>query len=308
MIHAAETPVELRHLRVLRALLAENSVSRAAEALGQSQPAISSTLKQLRELFCDPLLVRSGGGMVPTERALAIADSLARVLDAIDDMVEPPGLFEPSTSTRSVRIVSYPGPCARLVPAIVRIIRAEAPDLRLEIVQPGPPESTRQQLHDREVDLVIAYRQGPFQNLRFAPLLECDIACVLSATHPLAWKSALTLEEYLALKHLSPSSPTVLAGAPIDGRLLELGVKRDIAVTVPEYALAGAMLPSTQLVFTTARPNADELAAYLPLVVLGAPQQLGRLSAFMFWHDRNHQSALSKWLRSKVRIAAGQVP
>lgn len=239
-----DSRVDIRHLRVLRALLAESSVSRAAEVMGQSQPAISATLRQLRDLFGDPLLVRSGAGMVRTERAVAIAEAVGRVLDEIDALIAPPGVFEPATSTRHIRIVTYLGLGSLLVPAMVQAIRNEAPNMRLEIIQPGSPEVTRQQLHDGEVDLVIANRQEPFQNLRFAPLLEYDIACVLASGHPLATGSGLTLEEYLELEHLSPSSSSVVAGAPIDGRLLELGRRRNVTVTVPEFALARHILPA----------------------------------------------------------------
>ncbi len=300
-----DSRVELRHLRVLRAILAESSVSRAAEALGQSQPAISATLRQLRELFGDPLLVRSGAGMVPTERAVAIAEAAGRVLDEIDEMLAPTGVFEPATSTRNVRIVAYSGLCSLLVPSIVAALRAQAPNLKLEFAQPLAPEVTRQQLHDGEVDLVIGYRQGPFQSLRFAPLMECDIVCVVSASHEFAGKRELTLEEYLSLRHLSPSAASVVAGAPIDGQLLDLGLRRNVAVSLPEYALARQILLGSDLVFTTALPYARDMVDAHPLVMVGAPSELGRIGTFMFWHEKSHHSAFARWLRQNVKAAAG---
>lgn len=299
--------IDLRHLRVLRALLAENSVSRAAKALGQSQPAVSVALRQLRDAFGDPLLVRSGAGMVRTERAETIAEAVGRVLDEIDELVAPPGAFDPATSDRHIRIVAYLGLGSLLIPAVVKAIRTEAPHVRLEIVQPGAPETTKLQLQDGEVDLVIASRQGPFQNLRFAPLLECDFACILSSTHPLAGQKRLTIEEYLSLDHLSPSPSAVILGAPIDGRLLDLGHKRNVAITVPEFALARYIVPGSTLIFTTARPYAEELASNLPVKVLDAPPELGRMSAFLFWHEKSHHSAFGKWLRGTVRSVADRL-
>jgi DNA-binding transcriptional LysR family regulator len=299
--------IDLRHLRVLRALLAENSVSRAAKVLGQSQPAVSIALRQLRDVFGDPLLVRSGAGMIRTERAEAIAEAIGRVLDEIDELVAPASAFDPATSDRHIRIVAYLGLGSVLIPAVVKQIRTEAPNARLEIVQPGPPELIKRQLQDGEVDLVIATRQAPFQNLRFAPLLESDFACILAATHHLASHSRLTLDEYLSLDHLSPSSTAAVLGSPIDGRLLDLGHKRNIVITVPEFALARYIVPGSNLVFTTVRPYAVELASNLPVKVLDAPPELGRMSAFQFWHEKSHHSAFSKWLRGTVRSVADQV-
>src|SRR5690606_15536094 len=97
-----EPPLDIRQLRVLRALLAHNSVSRAAVALGQSQPAVSATLKKLRAAIGDPLLVRSGAAMVPTERAQAIAGTLDTILAGFDTLTAPPPPFDPATATRAV--------------------------------------------------------------------------------------------------------------------------------------------------------------------------------------------------------------
>jgi DNA-binding transcriptional LysR family regulator len=299
--------IDLRHLRVLRALLAENSVSRAAKALGQSQPAVSVALRQLRDVFGDPLLVRSGAGMVRTERAESIAEALGNLIDEIDELVAPPGAFDPATSDRHIRIVAYLGLGSLLIPGIVDAIRTAAPNVRLEILQPGPPETIKRQLQDGELDLAIASRQSPFQNLRFAPLLESDFACIMSSAHPLAGQTRLSMEEYLSLDHLSPSSSAAVLGSPIDGRLLDLGYKRNVMITVPEFSLARYIVPGSNLVFTTVRPYAVELASNLPVKVLDAPPELGRMSAFQFWHEKSHHSAFSKWLRGTVRSVADRL-
>ena len=299
-----DSKFEIRHLRVLRALLAESSVSRAADALGQSQPAVSATLRQLRDVFGDPLLVRSGAGMVRTERAEAIAAQVEAVLEGVDSLLEPPGEFDPETATRQVRIIAYLGLGSLLVPALVRALRAEAPGIRLEILQPGTPDVIKQQLQDGEVDLVIANRQEPFQNLRFAPLIECDIACIVSASHPLAGRGEIDLDTYLSLDHISPSPAALVSGAPIDGRLADLGLKRRVAVTVPEYALARYIVPGSNLVFTTAWPYAEDMAASLPVEILKAPPELGRMNAYSFWHEKSLQSAFGRWLRGTVRRVA----
>ncbi|MBT0956553.1 LysR family transcriptional regulator [Alphaproteobacteria bacterium KMM 3653] len=296
--------IDLRHLRVLHTLLQESSVSRAAVQLGLSQPAISATLRQLRETFNDPLLVRSGSAMVATERGQDIFASVERVLGDIDLLLAPPGDFDPSLSERRIRIIAYFGLGSLVIPPLIQAIHAASPLARVEIIQPGTPEQIKQQLHDGDIDLVISSRQDPYQNLRFAPLIECDLACAVADSHPFADRNQLTLEEYLSLDHISPSAAAVVAGSPIDGRLLELGTPRNVVATVPEFALARQIVPQSSLVLTTARPFAEEMAANLPVTVLEAPPELGQMHAWLLWHEKSHHSPFGHWLRKTVRQVA----
>ncbi|MEM5475750.1 LysR family transcriptional regulator [Pacificibacter sp. AS14] len=298
--------IDLRHLQVLQAVLHESSVSRAAVQLGLSQPAVSATLRQLRDTFDDPLVVRSGAGMVCTERAQDISAAVDRVLTDIDLLLTPPGGFDPATSERDIRIVAYFGLGSLLIPPLIQAIHTASPHACVEIIQPGTPEQIKQQLHDGDIDLVISSRQDPYPNLRFAPLMECDIACVVSSSHAHAAQNQLTLDEYLTLDHISPSPAAVVAGTPIDGRLLQLGKSRNVVVTVPEFALARQIVPQSNLVLTTARPFAEEMAATLPVTVLEAPSELGLMTAWLFWHEKSHHSPFGHWLRRTVRNVAKQ--
>jgi len=296
--------IDLRHLRVLQALLHESSVSRAAIRLDLSQPAISATLRQLRDEFNDPLLVRSGSGMICTERGQDISASVDRILSDINLLTAPLGEFDPATSVRDIRIVSHLGLGSILVPPLIQAISAASPLARIEIMQQGSPEQIKQQLHDGDVDLLISSRQDPYPYLRFAPLMQCDIACVVANTHAYANQSQLSLDEYLRLEHISPSSTSVVTGTPIDGRLLELGKTRNVVATVPEFALARQIVPQSNLVLTTAHPYAKDMAATLPVTILEAPQELGQMSAWVFWHEKSHHSPFGRWLRSIVREVA----
>ncbi|MDO6616612.1 LysR family transcriptional regulator [Pacificibacter marinus] len=296
--------IDLRHLRVLQALLHESNVSRAAVKLGLSQPAISATLRQLRDTFNDPLLVRSGAAMVRTERANDISMAVDRVLTDIDLLLSPPGEFDPATSDRTIRIVAYFGLGSLLIPSLIQTINTASPKARIEIIQPGTPDQIKQQLHDGDIDLVISSRQDPYPNLRFAPLVESDIACVVANSHEKAGQNHLTLDEYLTLDHISPSAAAVVAGTPIDGQLLQLGKSRNVVATVPEFALARQIVPQSNLVLTTARPFAEEMAATLSVTVLEAPPELGLMSAWLFWHEKSHHSPFGHWLRQTVRHVA----
>ena len=129
--------VDLNLLVYLDVLLREQNVTRAAEQLGITQPAMSNGLKRLRDLFNDPLLIRASNGMAPTERALELAPRVRQALSAVTEILEPKQEFRPLSSRRVFRIMSSDYAEATLVPSLVKALRSEAPDVVLDFLTPS---------------------------------------------------------------------------------------------------------------------------------------------------------------------------
>jgi DNA-binding transcriptional LysR family regulator len=299
--------LDLGTLRVLHLLLAESSVSRAAARLGRSQPAVSATLRRLREVLGDPLLVRSGGHLVLTERGHELKPLVARIVDDLDGLLQTGSGFAPATCCRPVRILAPNCFGAFFLPLIVERLRKAAPRMPLELCPSPADDALHRMLETGELDMVIGNWPAPPGDLRTASLLEDDIVCMVGAGHPLARASRIGLDDYLQLDHLSPTPASRAALSPIDGRLAQLRLPRRIAVTVPEYSLAPKLLAHSDLVFTTGRTFAEHLASHLPLALIEAPPELGRMRVYMLWHERSHHSALGRWLRALVRGVADEV-
>ena len=294
-------------MRTLQILLDECSVSRTAVILGQSQPAVSLALKRLREIIGDPLLVRSGSRLVPTERGIELGARIERVLAEIDGMVTGAEQFDPALDTRSIRIHGVNCLGMFFLPRIVELLRREAPRMQVDFC--GTPDE-REIFNDMEagaIDLVIGNWLMPRDNLRVAPLLDTDMVLVMRRDHPMAERTMLSLEEYLALDHLSPTPYISAAISPVDGRLAQLDKKRRIALTVPEFTLVPPVLARTDLVFTSSRPFAEQMAASMPFALVEAPAEFETMKFFMLWHERVHQSPCNRWLRGLVRRVAGEL-
>lgn len=305
MPFATETEnLDLKQLRVLQLLLAERSVSRVATLLRQSQPAISATLKRLRDVFGDPLLVRSGQSMVLTERAEEIRLTVDQLLDDLHQLIEPDEAFDPSQARRQIRIAAANCFEIFLIPRLTTAFRAEAPQATLEFTAPSGQGDFSHELEAGQLDAVIGNYPVPPQNLRYMALMKSEIACLVSADHPLAGQKAIELEQYLTLDHISPTTRRQFALSPIDGTLARMQLARRIAVTVPEYALVAPMLPRSDLVFTTGRPYAEHLARNGDLHVLDAPPELGTMTFYLLWHERSQFSRYHHWLRGVVRRVA----
>jgi len=151
----ADDPFESYLLRVLCALIAERSVSRTAIRMNQSQPAISAALRRLRSVFGDPLLVRDKNTMVPTARALAVAERARAALSLLDGLASAGECFDPATTEQVFRIATPDYLAPPFLSEVVRLFRRQAPRARLDALPLGPDFDYEQALQDGAVDIVI---------------------------------------------------------------------------------------------------------------------------------------------------------
>lgn len=299
--------IDTRMMRVLHHLLTECSVSRTADVLGISQPSASQSLRRWRDVVGDPLLVRSGSHMVRTDRGTLVLHKINTILSEMDDILHDQDSFDAGKSKRKITLFTANSFGLFFVPRIVELVRCEAPHMQLDL---RPIMSEAQLVHGLEageIDIAVGNWPTPPVNMRYARLMQSDIVCVVRQEHPLAKRQGVELREYLTLDHLSPTSATSLTISPISARLAEIGVKRRVAVSVPEFSLVPQVLASSNLVFTTGRAFAEHMARERSFHLLEAPKELGTMTFYMFWHDRLHQSAYGHWLRELVRRVAKEV-
>lgn len=299
--------IDVKLLRTLHLLLTERNVSRVAVFLGQTQPAVSQSLRKARDIFGDPLLVRSGHLLVVTERGEEIRRAIEALLGGLSDALSPAETFDPKTARTRIRIAAVNCFGIFLIPAIGELIRKEAPHIAVDFFAPAQQADLTQELGSGRVDIVIGNWPTPAPSLRHSALLQCPIACVARADHPFTGPGPIPLGAYLSVDHVSPTPGTSAAVSPIDGRLYQLGLQRRIAMSVPEYALIPAILLETDLLFTTARPYAErivETASPGTLRLIEAPAEFDQMSLYMLWHERAQSSPHSRWLRGLVKRVA----
>ncbi|MBN9020108.1 MAG: LysR family transcriptional regulator [Rhizobiales bacterium] len=299
--------LDVRLMRILQVLLAENSVSRTADILGQTQPTISAALKRLREIVGDPILVRSGSHLVPTERALELKETVARILADIDANFVTRSDFDPATSTRRFRLIASNSLGALILPRLVHRLHTVAPGAMVDFCNvPGDGDIVGP-LERGEADLAIVNPPIEPGQLRMAPLLTTDLVCMVGRHHPIARQRTIALSQYLTLDHISPTPTHMAATGPIDSKLAALGHARTVTCCVPEFGVIPFMLAQSNLVFTTGRPFAEHLAAIMPFAVIDAPPELGDIRFHLLWHERQHRSAAHRWLRQIVREVTGEI-
>ena len=295
--------IDLHLIRVLHTVLTERSVSRAAVRLGMHQPAVSASLKRLRALSQDPLLVRSGTGMVPTEVALRMVEPAASILRAADGLFSGARGFDPAQARHRFRVAASDYIDPLFLPQLVAQIKAGAPLCQIDILPLTASADYRLQLALGEVDLVIANWPTPPDDLHIAPLFSDEVVSLVSLRHP-AVRRGWDASAWLAAEHVAPTPMHPGARGVIDDFLDQRGLQRNIMARCPHFGLIPAMVASTLLVLTTGRQYCERHLDRLPITILDCPIAFPPMAYYQLWHERTHASASLRWLRDCVRSVA----
>lgn len=294
---------DLNLLVVLESLMAERSVSRAARRLGLSQPATSNALARLRQLFDDPLLVRRGNAMVPTPRALELAGHVHAGLAHLQAALEGRQAFDPRASTRSFTLATNDYVAFVLLAPLVRRLREQAPKATLQLKTLDNLTSLAP-LGRGELDLALGVGTNLAQDYPREPLFEDGYVCLVRDGHPKVGKR-LTLERFVALEHLLVSPYGSRRGV-VDTALEQRGYERHVALWVPHFLLAPAIVAQTDLVVTLAERVARELAPRHGLRILPTPLEIPRFVTSQYWDPRHEHEPAHRWLREQVRASVAQ--
>jgi DNA-binding transcriptional LysR family regulator len=283
-------------VRVLRTLLVERSVTQTALRLNQTQPAISTALRKLRETLNDPILVRGKSGMVPTEYGASLLASAQCVLREVDFVATPHGDFDPGRSRRTFRVAAPDYLNDFFMPTVIAQFREAAPHARLEIDSLTPTLDHAAALDAGELDLVIGNWPKPDTRFEKSDLFADTVVCLMRADHPLA-QTPMTRETYLAAPHLAPTPYSGASGGAIDTGFARARAERRIVTTLPYFGLVPQVLLQSDLIFTTTRRFATHYANILPLAVVDVPIPFPRIKCYQLWHPQPDRPSDVGWLR-----------
>ena len=299
--------LDLHLIRILYLLLVEKNVSRVALKLNQPQPSISASLRKLRELTGDPLLVRGARGMVPTQHGESLLKPAKRILDETESLFVRKAPFIAQDEARTFHIAAPDYLDSQFLPNVVALLRRGSPRSRVVIHGLAPGIDYIRLLSDGDMDLVIANWDEPPQHLHISKLFEDPIICTMRAESPYARRTAsdaMTLADYLSLPHVAPSQ--MLAGyhGVIDTFLEKQNLRRNVMVESPYFGLIPHMLTQTDLVLTTGRQFMRFYEKTLPLKSFTVPVKFPPMRFYQLWHERVHHAPEHKWLRDQVSAAA----
>lgn len=292
-------PGDLPLLVSLDVLLREKNVTRAAERLSISQPALSAQLARLRLMFKDPLLIpaESGRGMVVTARGAELTEPLSEALRNLDAVVRDPGGFDPSQSDRTFTIEGNDNAVVMLGTRVAQAVAASQGRIRLAF-RSTDPSLLLQRMETGEIDMVLGAARSMPQALKTRPLLTEHYRMAQRKRHPRG-NAPLTVDRYCKLKHVLVSAVGGFNGF-IDDHLAELGRQRFVAISVPHYNLVPILLAQTDLVCTLPQRFLSTAGRQLDLFDL--PFQTPDFALSVGWHTRTDNDPANRWLREQLQF------
>lgn len=287
--------LDLNQLVTLFELLKEKHVSRAAEALYKSQPAVSHTLNQLRELFQDPLLVRQNGQYQLTSKAESLYIPLGQILGKISDLVAQQS-FQPRSCNRRFNIAMSDYGAAIITPKLVHFVRQNAPDVDLKIWHCSR-EEMQNKLQEGSLDLAFGIFNSLDYRLRSQVIFRDKIVSV--ADRKICTGANMDLVWWLSYPHILVSMKPYEANE-IDHGLKLVNQQRRIGLSIPYWQIAPQLIENSDFILTIAQkalPNnfSENIVQFIP------PLDLPILEFQMIWHERSDSDNALNWLRDTVK-------
>ena len=288
--------IDVNLLVALDVLLEERHVTRAAQRLAVTQSAMSQTLKRLRSTFDDPLLVRSGGTMVPTPRAQAIRSPLRSALQSLQGALELTPRFDPATEQRRFRLACIDAHTMSLVPPIVHAMACAGPGLALAVA-PGVPERLFSDLREGEVDVGVLGLPSHPTDIGAEPLFEDRVVTMVREGHPLLEDPSL--ENFVAWPHVVfqvSGRGTHL----IDRLLAPHGYQRRVVGAVSSFLAAPSLVANSDCITSVPLTCAVGFQDRWPVAFVEPPFPPIRYTMNLYWSRHLDADGANRWLREQV--------
>ena len=289
--------IDLNLLVLMQQMFKARSVSRVAEQLGLSQPAVSNALARLRKLLGDPLFVRTPAGMLPTPLAQQFAAPLAQALATLHAALNQRAAFAPAHSERLFTIGMTDIGEIYFLPTLMDALARAAPGVALSTVR-NTAVNLKEEMEAGHVDLAIGLlpqlKGGFFQRRLFMQ----RYVCLFRKGHALD-KRRVSLREFSAAEHVVVVSPGTGHGK-VDEVLERAGIRRTVRLTVPHFVAVGHILRTTDMVATVPERLAQALVEPFGLAYARHPAAVPQIAIKVFWHAKVHKDPASQWLRTLV--------
>jgi DNA-binding transcriptional LysR family regulator len=295
---------DLNLLLVLDALLREGSTVKAGERVGLSQPAVSAALARLRHALDDPLFIRHGQGLVPTDFARALAMPLRAELDRLEALLAPPPTFDPSAASMTFRLAGSDFFGEILMPSLAPHLTATAPGVGVQLVD-LVPDRYIDTLERYEADIALIPDEDLPDWLEKRPLFRSPFAMIARRDHPalarvpVAPGDTLPLDLFCELSHIL-FSPQGNMKANTDAALARIGRRRRVVMSLPTFAGVCRTVSRSDMVAMVPLQFAQAVQDYLGLSLYTPPLPMPVSLIIAAWHRRASANPAHRWMRGLI--------
>lgn len=294
--------MDLNLLRIFDVIMAERNVTRAANLLHMTQPAVSNALNRLRYELDDPLFIKTHNGVSPTQKAQLIAPVIRDALARINGVLVK-SEFDASASKAMFRVAMSEYLASQSLRALVEVQNSSAPGVRIHL-RPFTLETAVQQLERGEIDLAAGVCTGLLPSLRTLPFETLYFVLAMRKGHPLLARKKLSMDDFLGARHLAVNIFGIMdAPAIVDKELAAVGLRRNTFLTVNQFAMVPEILVNSDLVAIVPAGIAQNSAYRDFLQVIESPFKFQPRVESLIWHERTDCMPSHEWLRGEVMKA-----
>jgi len=289
--------MDLNLLVAFHAMLEHRNVTRAGEAIGLSQPAMSSALRRLRLLFEDPLFIRAGLEMKPTPRALQLSTAVRQVIQTVQSEILQPTRFEARSSTRTFTVLMPDIGEANFLPRILAMLAHEGPHLNLR-TQAMPRHAAAESLESGSADMAMGYfpdlqKAGFYQQ----QLMRSSHVTLVSKNHP-GIGAHMSLDQFIAASHVvvKPHGREHV----FEKHLQQQGITRRVVLEISNFLSLLPIIESSDLIATVPQDLADFCVQHGQVRAVPTPVKAPVIDVQLHWHQRLQKDPGHAWLRSAI--------
>lgn len=295
----------LKHLQII---LNEKNISEAARKAGITQPAMSKSLKKIREILQDEILIKNGPSYQLTEKASSLVDKVGNVIKDLELVFTPCTNFDPQTEKITIKIVSSDYGNLIYLPKIIQKLE-KYPNIKLEVYSPQEQDLNR--LREEDVDFYMGIGKLSLlpESLIVKKIFSETLLSAVGKQHPLSKKEEISLEDFISFPHLLISNLNLNTGnlnlvynkGVLDLELEKAGVQRNVAMVVPHFAIAPNLLQKSQLILSAPSRLITYFATQLELTTFNPPVTNNPESEFYIaWHPLNIQKRSNSWFKQEI--------
>ncbi len=290
--------LDLNLLKAFSVLMEERNVSKAAEHLAITQPAMSGVLARLRDSFDDPLFVRVQRGVVPTNRALELAPQVKKVLNEVEQLLQPPQ-FDPTKAELTVRIACTDYAMRAVIVPFLRLLKIQAPKIKVAVLAINE-SIVQNQLEQRQIDFALVTPDFQAPDIHAQNLYDERYICAVRHNHPISQQTELTLEQFCQLEQALISYHGCSFSGVTDKALQAMGLQRNVSLSVQNFIILPELLEQSDLLAVVPErliTHLDNLKRFKP------PLKIQGFTKTLIWHERTHKDPAYRWIRELIEKA-----
>ncbi|QIM68718.1 LysR family transcriptional regulator [Basfia succiniciproducens] len=284
--------LDLNLLKAFDVLMDEKSVSKAAQRLSVTQPAMSGILQRLRDSFNDPLFVRVQRGIVPTNRALEFRQPIKQLLQSAEQLLQPK-LFDPQTAELTLTIACTDYALRAVISPFLAVLKQRAPKIKVAILAINE-QNLQSQLEQGIVDFGLVTPDFSAPDIHSKDLYQEQYVCALRKDHPVAQQGSISLEQFCRLEQALVSYQGGSFSGATDKALAKLGLTRNVTVSVQNFIVMPEFLTNSDLLAVVPKRLVENLAN---IHYFEPPLQIDGFTKTLVWHERTHRDPAYRWLR-----------